>query len=87
MGVPWSQVVPDVIGGAGVLVAGWAAWKAGRAAEKANAIAGRAVTVNQGLVDVEGKALDVSQAVAAIEDGRRRAERTPPPERHPDNMG
>lgn len=72
-----AQLVPDVIGGAGVLVAGWAAWKATRATERANAIADRALAVDQTLADIEARALDASQAVAAIEDGRRRVERTP----------
>jgi len=76
-GIPWAQLVPDVIGAGGVLVAGVAVWKAGQAATQSNAVAARALTVNEGLAIIEAQGLAASQAVAAIEGGRRHTERTP----------
>ena len=76
---------PDLIGagagagagGVGVVMAGVAAWKAGQATKQSNAIADRALTVNEKLAAIKAQGLAASQAVAAIEGSLRHAERMP----------
>jgi hypothetical protein len=63
VGIPWAEIVPDVIAGVSLAVASGATWFAKRSGDKA--------------ADIDAGSLEVSRSVAAIEASRRHAERTP----------